>query len=186
MLDYLIKWFKCIGCGYTHDINKENELVKKDKTMFKVSTLEEAKTRYGLIEEGKWPDEAKWMIVARIPINFDKWINTASGKPTTKVYCNKDMLEPLNQVLKNIQERDLMHQLESFDGCFAIRDVRAIPGQPSCHSYGLAIDINARDNGLGKEPTMSPELVKCFTDVGFSWGGNFKRKDGMHFSWAWE
>jgi len=28
---------------------------------------------------------------------------------------------------------------------------------------------------------MSKELVSCFTDAGFDWGGTWERKDGMHF-----
>jgi hypothetical protein len=51
----------------------------------------------------------------------------------------------------------------------------------SLHSWGIAIDVNAAWNGLGKEPTLTPEFVKCFTDAGFDWGGTWKRKDGMHF-----
>jgi hypothetical protein len=28
---------------------------------------------------------------------------------------------------------------------------------------------------------MSLELVNCFADAGFSWGGYFKKPDGQHF-----
>jgi hypothetical protein len=46
----------------------------------------------------------------------------------------------------------------------------------------LAIDVIAFENGLGKEPKLSPGFVKCFTDAGFEWGGTWKsRPDGMHF-----
>ena len=31
---------------------------------------------------------------------------------------------------------------------------------------------------------MSPQLVKCFTDANFDWGGNWKTPDGMHFQLA--
>jgi hypothetical protein len=54
----------------------------------------------------------------------------------------------------------------------------------SLHSWGLAVDLNAFENGLGKEPKLSPGFVKCFTDAGFDWGGTWKRKDGMHFELA--
>lgn len=54
----------------------------------------------------------------------------------------------------------------------------------SLHSWGLAIDFNAAWNGFGKTPTMSPELVKCFTDAGLDWGGTWSRPDGMHFEIA--
>jgi hypothetical protein len=28
---------------------------------------------------------------------------------------------------------------------------------------------------------MSPELVACFKDAGFDWGGEWSKPDGMHF-----
>ena len=31
---------------------------------------------------------------------------------------------------------------------------------------------------------MDKNLVKCFTDAGFGWGGNYSRPDGMHFTLA--
>jgi hypothetical protein len=54
----------------------------------------------------------------------------------------------------------------------------------SLHSWGIAIDVTAFENGLGKEPKLSSGFVKCFTDAGFEWGGTWKRKDGMHFELA--
>ena len=54
----------------------------------------------------------------------------------------------------------------------------------SLHSWGIAIDVNAFENGLHQEPRLSAGFVKCFTDAGFIWGGNWRRKDGMHFELA--
>jgi hypothetical protein len=54
----------------------------------------------------------------------------------------------------------------------------------SIHSWGCAIDCNAFENGLGKPPKLTPGFVKCFTDAGMEWGGNWKRPDGMHFQLA--
>lgn len=149
-------------------------------------TLDQAIARYGKIENGKWADETKWMISHPLPDFVTGWINSATGAPAHKIYCNKDLAPLLDQALTNLRDRGLLSELKTFDGCFLIRDVRGLPGHPSTHSFGLAIDLNASENKLGETPKLSPEFVKCFTDAGFSWGGNFTRKDGMHFSAAWE
>lgn len=150
-----------------------------------IMNLEKAKERYGEIKNGHWADEAKWCALHTPPLALT-WINTATGKRVEHIYINQDMIGPLDRALKNVIDRGLVDELKTFDGCFMVRDVRGEPGHLSCHCYALAIDINAAENQLGQEPKMSPELVKCFTDVGFAWGGNFHRKDGMHFSFAWE
>lgn len=151
----------------------------------KATSLAGAQARYGAIVNGRWADEAKWCLLMPAPAAL-KWINSATKGPVTHIYLNKDMLAALNLAFQNIIDRNLVDELKTFDGCFEIRDVRAEPGHPSCHSYGLAIDINAATNKLGEAPTMNPRLVTCFVDAGFDWGGNFHRKDGMHFSYAWE
>lgn len=149
-------------------------------------TLKDAQSRYGVIVNNVWKDELKWMIVHPIPVFVTNWCNVVTKKPLKKIYINKDIAKNLDQALVNLRDRNLLTELKTFDGCFSIRDVRAVPGSPSTHSYGLAIDINAKENGLGCVPKLSDEFVKCFTDAGWTWGGNFKRKDGMHFSKAWE
>ena len=153
----------------------------------RTQSLEEAQERYGTIENGKWSEEDTWCVLVELsPVIASAWINSLTGQPARHIYCNKDMAPVLLQALQNVIDRGLLPQLKTFDGCFMIRDVRALPGHPSCHSYALAVDLNASENRLGEEPALSPEFVACFTDAGFSWGGNFSRKDGMHFSYAWE
>jgi hypothetical protein len=153
-----------------------------------ISTRAQALERYGQIKDGKWANQSKWMKYVEIPEEIgENWLLLGKeDTPTKRIYCNKDMAEQLLRALQNVKDRELLEELKTFDGCFAIRDVRGVPGSVSTHAYGLAIDINADENGLGKKPKLSAKFVRCFKDAGFTWGGDFRRKDGMHFSFAWE
>lgn len=128
----------------------------------------------------KWGDptvttnELKYMTVWDVPAHLE------IGVIPKKLYCNKEMIGPLMQAFSNIIDRGLINELKTWDGCFNVRKKRGL-NSLSLHSWGIAIDINAAWNGLGKTPTMSAKLVKCFTDCGFEWGGTWTRKDGMHF-----
>lgn len=126
----------------------------------------------------KWGDpstnESKFMVMWDVPTSLEV------GVIPKKIYCNRMMIEPLTRAFNNVISRGLTSQLKTWNGCFNIRRKRAAASM-SLHSWGIAIDINAAWNGFGKTPTMSPELVKCFTDAGFAWGGLWKRPDGMHF-----
>lgn len=97
-----------------------------------------------------------------------------------RIYCNKDLVEPLKKAFKNLIDRNHVGQLVTWDGCFCIRQQRGYNAM-SLHSWAIAIDVNAFENGLGQDPKLSEGFVKCFTDAGFDWGGIWKRKDGMHF-----
>ena len=120
--------------------------------------------------------ERKHMVLWDIPAD----INAAIPELPNRLYCNKDVVKPLQQAFKNIIVRKLAYQIETWDGCFNIRFSRGLKTW-SLHSWAIAIDINAARNGLGQRPLMSKELVKCFTDAGFDWGGTWTRPDGMHF-----
>ena len=97
-----------------------------------------------------------------------------------RLYCNKDLVAPLTQAFKNLIATGFVKELKTWDGCFNIRKKRGLASM-SLHSWGVAIDVNAAWNGLGKTPVLSAGFVKCFTDAGFDWGGTWTRKDGMHF-----
>lgn len=155
----------------------------------KCTTRAAAEKRYGKIDLAKrvWPQERVWMAMLDIPENLrGNWcVFGDKTKPVKRIYANKDIHAPLLAALKAVKERGLQGELKTFHGCFNIRSVRGAAGA-SAHAYGLAIDINVEENPLGAKPKMSQALVKCFTDQGFDWGGNFSRKDGQHFSFAWE
>ena len=135
-------------------------------------TSKQALERYGD------PKLEKGMVLFDVPTHLE------IGVIPKKVYCNKDLVKPLTQAFTNLIERKLVGELKTWDGCFQIRKIRGSSSTMSLHSWGLAIDLNAAWNGLGKEPQLSPAFVKCFTDADFTWGGNFKRKDGMHMQLA--
>lgn len=159
----------------------------------KVSKLSEAIYRYGSIDFTSqiWPNQKMWMVMLKIdPTLYPNWYVTGTEYHVHAIYCNQDMMSPLRAALEQVAKNNLSHLLTSFEGCFNIRMVRGNPKSPSAHAYGLAIDINAEQNKLGQESGGlfdHPDLVQCFTDQQFDWGGNFHgRKDPMHFSYCWE
>lgn len=115
-----------------------------------------------------------WLILWDVPAELE------IGVIPKRIYCNKDLVKPLEQAFKNLIERGFVNELKTWDGCFNIRPMRGST-IPSLHSWGIAVDVNAFENGLGKTPKLSSRFVKCFADAGFDWGGDWARKDGMHF-----
>lgn len=132
-------------------------------------TPQQALAKYGAPEKGA--NMTVWDIPAELEI----------GVIPKKLYCNKDIIPHLSAAFKALIDTGKVNELKTFDGCFNIRYQRGSRTAASLHSWGIAIDVNAAWNGLGKVPTLSAAFVKCFTDNGFDWGGTWKRKDGMHF-----
>jgi hypothetical protein len=119
-------------------------------------------------------DEGKYMVM------WDVHTHLEIGVIPKRLYCNRLMIEPLTRAFTNLIERGFVNELRTWDGCFNVRKKRGLASQ-SLHSWGIAIDVNAAWNQLGRRPTMSAGFVKCFTDAGFDWGGTWKRVDGMHY-----
>jgi len=100
-----------------------------------------------------------------------------------RIYCNRDMQPALERAFRNLIERNEVQNLKTWDGCFNIR--KKVGGtSASLHSWGIPVDVNAAWNRYGQTPSMTPEFVKCWTDAGFEWGGNWAVPDGMHFQLA--
>ena len=71
------------------------------------------------------------------------------------------------------------------DWGFAYRDVRGVVGKLSNHASGTAIDLNATKHPLGKVGTFDaakiPMIRALAKKYGLTWGGDWTRKDEMHF-----
>lgn len=119
----------------------------------------------------------RFMTLWDIPTNLEV------GVIPKRILCNKDLVQPLSAALQNLITRGFVRELKTWDGCFNIRKKRGLRSM-SLHSWGIAVDVNAFENCLGCRPKLSPGFVKCFTDVGFDWGGTWRRADGMHFQLA--
>ncbi len=106
-----------------------------------------------------------------------------------RIYCNRDMVAPLTQAFTNLISRGFVSELKTWDGCFNIRKKRGLSSM-SLHSWGLAVDMNSSDNGLGKtynqliaegKKPFSENFLQCFRDAGFDCGADWKsRPDRMH------
>ena len=123
------------------------------------------------------PKNENNMVLWDVPAHLE------TGVIPRKIYCNKDLILPLEKAFSHIIDRGLIRELKTWDGCFNPRNKRG-SATPSLHSWGIAVDINAGWNGWNKKPTMSAGLVACFKDAGFDWGGDWSKPDGMHFQLA--
>lgn len=114
------------------------------------------------------------------------------GNPwSCRIYGHEMLAGPLKKAFGLICERGRAGELRTYDGCFNIRPM-ASGGRPSVHSWGLAIDLNARTNPFQRDGSedlitdFSDELISCFAASGFEWGGLWNScHDAMHYQLPW-
>jgi hypothetical protein len=103
-----------------------------------------------------------------------------------RITCHRKLFPQTRGALAEIRNKGLAGYIhpDEYAGCYNSRFVAAIPlTRISRHSWGVALDINARSNCLGCPPTMNRRVVRIFEKWGFVWGGRFALPDGMHMEW---
>jgi hypothetical protein len=103
------------------------------------------------------------------------------------VRCHRLLLPQLRAALGTLADADLGHLLDPGDygGCYLPRHIDWSPAASlSMHAWGIAFDVNVSTNGLGAQPQLDPRVVEVFQAHGFTWGGDWRRPDGMHFELA--
>lgn len=132
--------------------------------------------------------------MTQIQLPYTMWMDDIK---ITKCWMNKICADSLVRVLtyvwdENGRDYDKIkaQQLHVFSGSWNIRNMRG-GHSLSTHAFGLAIDIAAPYNALGKKPgynkysfTENSLIVKAFKEEGWVWGGPWSRPDGMHFQAA--
>ncbi len=51
----------------------------------------------------------------------------------------------------------------------------------STHAWAAAIDINPARNQFGQKGAMPEKVVELFKAEGWTWGGEWRKPDPMHF-----
>lgn len=109
-----------------------------------------------------------------------------------KITLHRRMVGPLRRTIARIRKAGLADRILTNWSPFCARHKGWDPKRElSSHSWGIAIDINDRWNGLGVAPPEAGvmgsvrELAPFFAQEGFAWGGDFSSNvDGMHFELA--
>jgi hypothetical protein len=140
----------------------------------------------------EWHDDPKlkghiiiagdWLLhnLARITPPFD--LRTGSGTHISVIACHYLVQDDIAGILEELLAQRLQHLIASFDGCWVSRHQIWKPGKPlSRHSWGIAVDANARAFPYGSKRQQDPRLVSMFIRRGWVWGGQFSTPDPMHF-----
>lgn len=144
-------------------------------------TTKELIAKYGDPTKDNLTFERKFMMLWDIPQD----INSAIPPLPNKLYCHKEIVVPLEKTFKKLIETGLHTEIKTWDGCFNIRKQRG-SSAISVHSWGLAVDINAAWNGLGKPVQFSKDFISIWRNLGWVCGADWAmpRTDGMHFEWT--
>lgn len=138
------------------------------------------------VGDGDKPDpnwETRFMVSAPMP--FAMPLDWAPQASTSKIRCHKLVAPVLQAVFADIVAQGLQGAVKTYGGGYNWRMKRG-QSKPSTHSWGIAIDLNARTNAMGAAGDMDSALVALFERYGFTWGGRWSgsNKDPMHFQYC--
>ena len=106
-----------------------------------------------------------------------RWCRSWARSPATR-----SVFPQLKAALQEIIDRGLDDKIhpEQFAGCYYPRFI-AGSSTLSNHAFGLALDINAVENQRGTVGLIDRGVVQIFQKWGFTWGGDWRYTDPMHF-----
>jgi hypothetical protein len=129
--------------------------------------------RYSVLGGGRIAPDPAWVA---------EHITTETVPILGSVTCNEVMFPQLKAALQEVIDRGLESAIhpDQFAGCFYPRFI-AGSTTLSNHAFGLALDINAVENGRGTAGRLPRGVVEAFQKWGFTWGGDWQYTDPMHF-----
>jgi hypothetical protein len=114
------------------------------------------------------------------------------GSPSSgNILFHKLAIPQLLGAMQEIEEKGLLGDLLTYGGSYNMRFIRGSTTTLSNHAFGVALDFNMAQNGLGKQAALVGEkgtlrrVAPIFERYGAFWGGWYRgRKDGMHFEFV--
>lgn len=135
-----------------------------------------------------------YMTTINVPI-----VDINGNRSTTRVTIHREIAQDMLNIMTDIANAGF--PIYSI-GCYNWRDAVGGGGSRSHHSYGIACDLNPKENYMIKngailsgshyKPNVDPYsfpangvVVSAFTRYGWGWGGSWSSsKDYMHFSFT--
>ncbi|MBC2932199.1 M15 family metallopeptidase [Nocardioides sp. zg-1228] len=132
--------------------------------------------RYQVLGGGRIAPEPAWVAAS---------IRTESVPILGSVTCHKDLFPQLRAALLEVEQRGLADEIDpgQYAGCYYPRFIAGTTTL-SNHSFGLALDLNTRDNQRGTVGAIDRDVVAILKTWGFAWGGDWRWTDPMHFELA--
>ena len=159
--------------------------------MLKVLTISKVKFLFGDfkytdLDGGRIKIDQKWIDENLVTVAIPQLKEIT--KNWDRITFHRKGADQLKSAFEEIERLELAKFLLTYDGTWVPRHMSWNKKRSlSRHSWGIAIDINARWNGYGVKPagesdqgTVRP-LVPIFEQHGFCWGGDWSTPDGMHF-----
>jgi hypothetical protein len=120
-------------------------------------------------------------------------VNSWDGKTCKSIKVHRRCAQSLIRILAKIWEvsgksQDKINQwgMNKCGGGYAYRVMRGGTSL-SMHAYGCAVDFDPARNELGDvNPNLAHciDVIRAFKNEGWTWGGGWKKPDGMHFQAA--
>ena len=155
--------------------------------LWPVDEVHALESRFGRHEfgmDGQVSERWERANLTTIDIPWVMWLAWDKKVAIYKIRCNRQVSSSLGSILQKINrlfKNDITKLgLDMYGGCYNYRMIRN-RNRLSVHAWGAAIDLNPGANQLGTKGNMSPGVVEIFEDAGWTWGGQWKRSDPMHF-----
>jgi hypothetical protein len=121
-------------------------------------------------------------LIAPEPSWVREHISTETVPILGPVTCNTLIFPQLRAALQEIVDIGLADEIhpDEYAGCYYPRFVAGTT-ELSNHAFGLALDLNVPGNQRGTVGEMDRRVVAVFEEWGFTWGGDWRYTDPMHF-----
>lgn len=117
------------------------------------------------------------------PVWVKENIATLHTPLVPSIRCHIKIARQLASALYKVHIEGLGHLIKTYEGCWVARHMRwDKKASLSRHSWGTAIDFNAKTNPMGKYSKELEPIATIFKEFGFIWGGDWAGKscDPMH------